>query len=39
MLTGLTSEGRATIAVLLMNAPERVQLRQALLVEGLLMRD
>jgi hypothetical protein len=39
VVTALTPEGRATIAVLLMNAPERVQLRQALLVEGLLTHD
>jgi hypothetical protein len=39
VLIGLTPEGRATVAVLRVNAPERVQLRQALLVEGLLTRD
>jgi len=39
LLIGLTPEGRATISVLRMNAPERFQLRQTLLIEGLLSLD
>jgi len=36
-LTGLTPAGRASIAVLQMNAPERVLLRQALIAEGCVL--
>jgi len=39
LLAGLTPEGRATVSVMNMNAPERVQLRQSLITEGLLMLD
>jgi len=35
-IVGLTSIGRATIAVLRMNDPERVRLRDALIAEGIL---
>ena len=38
-MDGRTPVGRATVAVLQMNAPERVQLRQALIDEGLLTLD
>lgn len=38
MVIGLNDVGRATVAVLRMNAPERVLLRQALLAEGTLPR-
>ena len=36
LITGLTPEGRASVSVMQMNAAERVRLRQALIVEGLL---
>jgi hypothetical protein len=36
IIAGKTACGRATIAVLKMNAPERVRLRQSLIAEGLL---
>jgi hypothetical protein len=38
-LVGSTPAGRATVEVLVMNAPERVRLRRALLEEGLLQLD
>jgi HNH endonuclease len=37
VLIGLTSEGRATISVMLMNVAERIHLRQSLILEGLLI--
>lgn len=39
ILIGTTPIGRATVALMRTNAPERVQLRQALLVEGILSLD
>lgn len=39
LITGLTPEGRASVSVMRMNAPERVRLRQALIAEGLLKPD
>jgi hypothetical protein len=39
VIVGLTPEGRATLSVLLMNVPERVQLRQVLVAEGLMKLD
>jgi hypothetical protein len=39
VLSGLSPEARASIALMQMNAPARVQLRQTLVVEGLLVLD
>jgi hypothetical protein len=39
VIVGRTPTGRATVTLLQMNAPERVQLRQALIREGLLTAD
>jgi hypothetical protein len=39
LITGQTPEGRATVSVLKMNAPERVRLREALIAEGLLRAE
>jgi len=36
VIVGLTPEGRASVSVMRMNAVERVRLRQALIIEGLL---
>jgi hypothetical protein len=38
-LAGQTPVGRATVMVLAMNAPERVRLREALLLDGVLTFD
>lgn len=35
-VAGTSAAGRATVQVLAMNAPERVRLRQALMLEGLI---
>ena len=37
VIAGATPAGRATVDVLGMNAPERVRLRQALLLEGFIL--
>lgn len=39
VIVGRTPVGRATVALLQMNAPERVQLRQSLIREGLMTVD
>lgn len=36
---GLTDTGRATVQLLKVNAPERIRLREALLLEGILRLD
>ncbi len=39
LLVGLTQTGRATVTLLRMNAPERIRLRQALILEGIVNFD
>jgi hypothetical protein len=39
MIIGITAVGRATVATLRMNNPERVRLRSLLLIEGILQLD
>ena len=39
LIVGVSASGRATVALLRFNAPERVRLRQALLLERILRLD